>query len=209
MERIKQKIDEYNNTVVELFGEDDEYYSIDSPNSATENEIKNLEQAIGLPIPKELNKFYTIFGRLKNKGNNESYCFEIPEPSKLIQISLDKSCGEFASFGLIDMIIYSWGNDREEFQKYQYISAEQTKQINSKYKCFGWYRNDTILESAYYLYFDENENFGTLFYGQDTPNEAFQELKNILNTSIKNISLENILLEALDKTRITMIEWNE
>ncbi|MEO7174448.1 MAG: hypothetical protein ABIV51_01420 [Saprospiraceae bacterium] len=53
MEKVKQKIQEYNIAVVDLFGEDDDDYLIHQSKTATDADIIALESLIGFAIPSE------------------------------------------------------------------------------------------------------------------------------------------------------------
>ena len=215
MNKTKRQIKTFNKSAKELFGEVDDYCQFAVVKPAMQDELKELEERIGLPIPKELVNFYKKFGGLRNIRQSEAYCFAIDEPSTLIKIKqgirsarLD-SFGLLPSFGLVDMMTYSWANDRPEFQEYKYLSKEQTSEKNSRYKCFGWYRDEDILDGAYYLYFDDCQSFGALYYNQNNISAACKELKKLLSNKIEGVLLDEILSEAIEKVRLTMIDWNE
>jgi len=195
METIKSKIEEYNAAVDEVLGDD--YYLLSTFEPASDSDLEQLKQHVGFELPKELIQFYKTFGGLKNIDNEESYCFSISTISTTRDL------------GLIEMIRYSWGFDRYEFDEGENFTAEEIKQLNSNYKCIGWYRDDTVCESAYYIFFDKDGNFGELFYDQDCFNDAYKVLKKLLKNEFEKTTLENILVKALEQTKDTLIMWNE
>lgn len=205
MEKIKQLIEDYNTTSDEIFGSD--YNSILYNSPEADESIVQFESLVGMQFPNELKTFYKTFGGLTNQDNNESYCFEIFSPSQHFEFI--KNGSKDNNYGIIDMFLYSWGYDRYEFEDETLITPEDIKTLNQQYKCFGWYRTDTILESAYYLYFDEKGNFGVVFYDQDLFGKLQQELKKMLAGKAANFTLEHLLTDALAETKRAMIEWNE
>jgi hypothetical protein len=106
------------------------------------------------------------------------------------------------------MIQYSWSFDRWEFDEGENFSKKEIDQLNSTYKCIGWHRDDTISETACYIFFDQHGNFGELYYDQDTFHK-FEALKKLLTNDFEKITLKSLLLKALEQTKNTMIDWNE
>lgn len=215
MEIIKQKIKEYNQKACDLFNEDNyDYYKLSDLTSATDEDIIHLEKLIGVTIPQELKNFYKKIGRIINVEHNESYCLSIKAPKNLIADTTKSFSGGELSFGLIDQIIEYWGFDRPEFQNYgEYtngLTEAETNHINDKYKCFGYWIDDDIIEGAYFLFFDKKGRFDQIYYHQDEFDDTVIELRKLINDGIsKTNSLEAILLDALEITKKTMIEWNE
>jgi len=220
MEKIKQKIKEYNQTAYDLFNEDGEYdyYKLSDLVLVPDEDIKNLEKLLGIVIPSELKNFYKNIGRIKNEQESEVHCLEIKEPKKLIADATKSFSRTYSdrelSFGLIDLIIEYWGFDRPEFQNYgEYVNGlteEETNYINDNYKCFGYWINDDIIEGAYYIFFDKNGNFGEIYYHQDEFDDTAIELRKLISEGIRETkSLKDIISNALEVTKNTMIEWHD
>jgi len=207
MIELKELIKEYNETCVRLFDDDDvEYYMLAEIPLATDEQIWKLEEKAEINFPAELVEFYKTFGGLRNKGNRESYCFDLNNVPDLIK---KLKTGAFKSLGLIDVIRGSWGNHRPELANEEWISNEKISLINEGYKCIGWYRDDTILESAYYVYFNSSGQFDSIFYDQDEFHELLGALENLLQGNQTGDTLENILSDAIEQTQETMTKWNE
>jgi SMI1 / KNR4 family (SUKH-1) len=207
MTTIESKIQEYNTTANELFDGAD-YALLATIEPATDADLQQLKHLMNFELPDELIQFYKTFGGLENIGNSESYCFSISEPEKLIKIN-DYQGSPKIALGLIEMIQYSWSFDRWEFDEGENFTAEEINQLNANYKCIGWYRDDTISETAYYIFFDQHGNFGELYYDQDTFYKTFEALKKLLANDFEKTTLESLLVKALEQTKKTMIEWNE
>lgn len=218
-DKIKQKVDEYNQAVRSTF-EKDEYdgYKISDTVSVTDEEINELELLMEMTIPLPLKDFYRHYGRLVNENNGESYCLSLFEPKALIEYNTESFAETYSdrklSFGLIDQIILYWGFDRPEFQVYgerdEGLTKEETAYINANYKCFGHWIDGDIIEGAYYLFFDREGNFGEVYYHQDAFSDTALELKKLISDGLTNSrSLEDILVNALETAKNTMIEWNE
>jgi SMI1 / KNR4 family (SUKH-1) len=207
MNQIKTAIEKYNATCLEIFPDMDGYNTFLELPKATDDEIQALENMLGFSLPDDLKVFYKSFGGLLNQGNDESYCFEIQVITELMRHLQSHEHSKLNSLGLVDMIKFSWGNDRPEFE--DELSAEQIKFLNDNYKCFGWYRDDTVLESAWYLYFDTQGSFGQIFYDQDDFEELKADLEQLIAQNTATDTLENLISQALEQIRLTMIEWNE
>ena len=137
--------------------------------TATPAEIRDLEGAIGRPLPPELAELYTTIGRLI--GLSPRGQLEIPSVRRLLQRMKDPSVPAYeklCSLGLADMMRAPWGNERPELDPENgTVSAEGLEAINQAYTCIGWIRNDPGEEGHTYVYFDRDGRFGTVFYHQD------------------------------------------
>lgn len=208
MNNIRKAVAKYNQTNAGIFPEMNNYNKlIDLPKASNES-IKSLETMQSIDLPAELQSFYKTFGGLVNKENNESYCFNLPTIDQLIAKIKSNDSDKIKSLGIIDMINNSWGNSRAELSDNKHLTVEQIKYLNENFKCIGWYRDDTILESAYYIYFDKKGYFGEVFYDQDDFESLKKDLNHLLASNNEQKTLEEILLKALEITRLTMIEWN-
>lgn len=206
MNSIHQKIAAFNEAASKVFEDEPSYFQLRQSQPASMADINKLEVQLGLALPAELVEFYTTFGCLITDRNNESNSFHIPTPAEQIALTQDKErWPKVQSFGLIDQIIDSWGNDRPEFQQYEFFTPRQTSEINAHFKCFGFYRDWWGLESANYLFFDANGQFGVLNYHQDE-SDAFDALGIMLKEGIPARSLVDTLTEALDKTTAEIVD---
>ena len=208
MQKILDAIEDYNKVSNEIFIDEDGYNTILADSLATDADITKFEKNTGIQLPHELREFYTTLGKMQNKNNFESYCFEIFPLEKLEEIASPSSPSD--KIGLIEMILYSWGGDRHEFTSGEFFTEEQLQKINSTYKCFGWYRDDHMLDAAHYLYFSTNGGFNKLYYNQDNFEACEEKLKELLKNTSEPApkTLEEILLEGLAKTKEIMIDWN-
>ncbi|WP_431483962.1 hypothetical protein [Pseudomonas solani] len=196
MDTIRDGIDAYNQTYLEINGEDAELFT-EGP--ASEEEIEQLASITG-PLPAELQGFYRSLGALKNQTESDSHCFWIPAPAELADWLREQD----GSAGIIDVIRAHWGGDRPEFDAGRHFSAEEIAALNERFIGYGWYRVADILEGAYFLFFDREGRFGSLYYHQDDFAGAKQALREMLRDGIKGQPLEQLLGEALEEVRASM-----
>lgn len=208
MNNIRIAIAKYNQTNAGIFPDMADYNKLIDLQKASDEGIKLLENLQSTDLPTELESFYKTFGGLVNKDNEESYCFNLPTIEELIAKINSNESNKIKSLGIIDMVNNSWGNGRSELNDGKHLTADQVKFLNENYKCIGWYRDDTILESAYYIYFDKKGAFGEVFYDQDDFEGFKKELNHLINSNNEQKTLDQILTKALEQTRLTMIEWN-
>jgi hypothetical protein len=208
MNNIRIAIAKYNQTNAGIFPDMADYNKLIDLPKANDESIKSLENLQSTDLPSELESFYKTFGGLVNKDNDESYCFNLPTIEQFISKMKSNDSNKLKSIGIIDMVNSSWGNGRAELNDGKHLTEDQTKFLNENYKCIGWYRDDTILESAYYIYYDKKGSFGEVFYDQDEFDGFKKELNHLLNKNNEQKTLEQILTKALEQTRLTMIEWN-
>jgi hypothetical protein len=209
MNKISQQIAKYNESNILFFDERDDFNKLIELQKATVDELLAYEKIVGTGLPEALKDFYMTLGGLQNKNNEESYCITIFSIPEMLETLKTEELTTNFSLGIIDMILFSWGNDRYEFADGEFFSKEQKDFLNTQYKCFGWYRTDTVLDCAYYLYFDANGNFGALCYDQDMFEEVQEDLIKMLENSLANETLENLLSNAIEQMRLVLIEWNE
>jgi predicted DNA-binding WGR domain protein len=202
-QKLLKAIEKHNKTNHKFFGDDDGYNVLTQYPKATEEEITQLQQKYSFQLPDSLLSFYKTIGGLYNHNNDETHCIEIPNANKILS-------GNYKINGIIDAILESWGNDREEFsQGAGNFSQGQIDYLNSQYKCVGYYHNEEGIESANYIFFDTQGNFGDLFYYQDDFSKAYKQLVQMAkeNTTIK--TLEEILIAAIKAIETTMKMDNE
>lgn len=209
MNEVLELVEAYNAANRQIFQDMDDFNMITAAGKAGDADLEHFEKSVGFALPDALKEFYKTFGGLENKDNPESYCLSIPSIHELENKLQGKDWDRIHSLGLIDMIKFSWGNDREEFNEGAEFSKAQIEALNRDYKCFGWYRDDTVLESAYYLYFDQNGHFGKVFYDQDDFDDLKASLLVLQNHKAEPDTLPNILKNALIQIKATLIEWNE
>lgn len=207
MQRLQTAIDQYNAVRTRLW--DDDYNTLLAAGPATDAAIARLQSLEPRPLPDALSGFYRRFGGLHNEGNTESFCLQLPPPSELADGLEQDDAWKIRSLGLIDMIQYSWGNLRSEFEPGCFFTLAAVQGLNQRYRCFGWYRTDTVLESAWYLYADEDGRFGALFYDQDGFDATRRELLAMYQASPARQSLEEALCEAVERALRAMEDWND
>lgn len=208
MQRLQSAIDQYNATRTRFW--DDDYNTLLAPGPAAAADLGRLQALEPRPLPAQLEAFYGRFGGLSNHHNNESHCLELPGPAELADgLAHADPWQRIRSLGLVDMIVYSWCNDRQEFEAGAAFAQAELDALNARYRCFGWYRTDTVSESAWYVYADEDDRFGALCYDQDSFGAVERELRAMLAASPARGSLEDVLCEGVERARLAMIEWQD
>lgn len=208
MQRLLHAIEQYNASKRNYW--DSDYNALVQVGPADPEPIARLETLTGSRLPEPLRDLYRNIGGLRNHNNNESYCIDLPGPAQLADgLEQTRPYWGIRSLGLIDMIVYSWCNDRYEFAEGEYFERAELDALNTRYRCFGWYRTDTIGESAWYLYFDPLGRFGALFYDQDGFDHARTELLGMLDASPARQTLEELLCEGIERMRAAMIAWED
>lgn len=163
-------------------------------NAVGAGEIAELAARITMPVPDELQAFYHVIGSLHCR---DAQLFALPELLGCYR-GVPTEYGVAKSIGIIDMIRLCWGNDRFEFEPPNgYITQAEVDALNGAYACVGWYMPEDE-ESARYVYFDRQGNFGTIFYHQDAFDELYaDDLLPMLTASPANHSLSEIILEIM------------
>ncbi|SDD70768.1 SMI1 / KNR4 family (SUKH-1) [Dyadobacter soli] len=194
---ILQKLNDYNTLSLNAGGPLAPLFTLSTGEKGDPAHLAILESKIGRPLPPDLKEFYNTVGNIKSNSLNENNSIDFFSTSYLVEKLDDSDKWEkIVSLGLLDMIKHSWGNDREEIDE---LSANTRDQINSRYICFGWFRTDDNLESANYLYFDQDGKFGSVPYHQDDFDDLFVNyIKPMLNTSPASKSLEDLIVESME-----------
>lgn len=175
------------------------FYYFKPSEKANETEIKELEAIASMSIPEDLKTFYLSIGEMRLDYNNEhlytTYSLDIYSPKELIdKLKETNKWNKLYSCGIIDMILFSWDNNRPEFK--EYMKSEDIAYLNEHYKSFGCYTTSTESEHVY-LYFDIEDNFSTISYDQD----MFDALvNNYLNPMLKQSPASKTLDECLLET---------
>lgn len=164
---------------------------------ADENNISVLESKIGTKIPGDLRSFYRSIGGLACKPISEYNSITIFSPDYLIE-NLDRShIFGIQGLGLLEMVLYNWGNDRIEITELPEVTKTY---INDNYFCFGWYIIDDILESINYLYFDREGRFGAAFCREANFVTFIHEYINpLMQSSLATDAFEDLMVDSLNK----------
>ena len=194
MEQIKTRI-----AACEL-----EYDEIKESSPASDEEIKSLSAHFSQPLPEELIAFYKTVG-----GIESDEIFSIFSPENLLKQIEERSDLANNSTGIIDMIIAFWGNDRLEFQKYEFLNQEQTQKINEAFPCIGWIMSEEdINESGEYIIFDKNGNFTNIYCHQDSIDDTANQLLELLESGISERTLEDVLEELFERAEGNLSRWD-
>ena len=206
MENLKTKIENFN----EKYQEDFDEYCLKIVDDDLEESKKLIAGYFANVLHPELEKFYAELGGIKT-GADFADNFSVTLPTlKTLMVDLSKEgkYNKLVSLGIIDQIMFSWGNDRYEFE--EEISVENRDFLNENYLCFGWYRYDQGYESANYLYVDKSGKYGEIFYNQDDFGQLWRDfLKPMLTKSSATENLEDMLCRIIDKLESGINEWEE
>ena len=140
---------------------------------ASEQSIDALRKLSRPQLPESLLSFYRSIGSIR--GGDRLKGLKLHSPETLILKSTPNTESPWdcvASMGLVDMIRWSWGNDRFEFDPANGDGLTQVEvdALNEQFSVIGWH--DVFEgEGREYLIFDRGGAFATLHYHQD----AFDE----------------------------------
>lgn len=203
MESLKNRIKAFNETMDRLFEEPDSdwdsYERIKQMDIADAEQLNKFQTYFDTEIPAELTAFYQQLGGLKNY-TPDGDLIEILSVSELLEELNDKYEKRY-SMGLIDGIKHLWNNDLPEFDD---IPKSEIDYINTNYKCIGFYCLERKWVQAFYIYFDKDHRFGSVYYNL----EEFDELRDkhltpMLTKSQADKSLEQMLIQIIDNLE----EW--
>jgi hypothetical protein len=182
------------------------YNTLTKYNKDTEDNIATLQQLSNTKFPDELVMFYKAIGGLYNMQVDDGISINIKNCEMLIsdlvtKVNYSTRTGtKLASLGLIDFIEYAWGGNRDEFKiESGFFNQNEIDFINENYKCVGWYKLNTINESAYYIYFDREGKFTSILYDQDNFDDTKKELVKMQKKSLATDNVENIIKKAILK----------
>lgn len=210
MDLLKARVINFNKAIDQIFEDDQdssEFYRIEQGDTAHIDDINELQSFFGVKVPSSLLEFYQTFGSIENQCD-ESFHMKITSPFKLLkELKAEKHFDKRYSMGLIDAMKSTWGNDRPEFNK---CSQSEIEYINANYKYIGLYRYDWQLEEAFYIYFDQNHQFGLARYHQDEFDDLWEShLTPMLTKSQANQTLEQLLIHVLDCLEKGILEDND
>jgi len=142
---------------------------------ASEEELLRLQSICPIPVPLELLEFYREVGGFR--GGDRLQSATLHSPIELLR-AVTQPSGPWEllrSMGLANMVQWSWGNDRFEFDPESVggLTQAHVDILNSNYAIFGW-REMEDGEAYEYLYFDRVGQFGRLFYHQDNFDELWR-----------------------------------
>ncbi len=208
MNTLEATILQYNKTVEEIYPAYASSYFLEKEAIVPAEEVQKLEQLAGCSFPDDLKELYEQFGVIRTE-NDESLSIlthKVPDLIKGLEQAKDPEAWKHRkifSLGIIDMIKAAWGNDRQEYdpESGNFTQAE-IDFLNQNYICFGHYRTFYGFESADYLYFDQDGNYGSFHYHQD---ELRTDLKTLLAHGITGSSLSDLLENKIEFLRIGMI----
>ena len=202
LETVLQKLNEYNLLVSQADEPYSSLYMLSTGDKSDPAHVAILESKIGTALPLELKDFYNSMGNIKSNGLNENNSIDIFSTGYLSEkLESSDTWDKIFSLGLLDMIKFSWGNDRYEIDE---LTSKIKDYINSQYICFGWFRTGDNLESANYLYFDKKGKFGSAFYHQDDFESFFdEEIKPMLNGNFAVQTFGELVVDSMD-TIITL-----
>lgn len=165
---------------------------------ASIEDIERIKQHMVIELPEELIEFYQKYAYLTYDPLQKlltQHKFTLFSPNEIIEkITAEDYYSRCQSLGLIDMIKYSWDNERPECDEMSSILREK---INNQFKVIGWYEKHDENEN-YYIYMDECSKFGVLYYHQDDFEGLEKRLIKMLEQSQANKNLEDIICYALN-----------
>lgn len=170
---------------------------IKDENKAKDEEIRQLEELSNVVFPNELKEFYKEIG-----GIYISETFGILPVQTMIKALQDTSPSKLKGLGIIDMLFYCWGNDREDI--FSYLKEEEISFLNKTYLSFGY-----ILENdneVWILYVDPQGFYGAVHYDQDSDVAYQKYLYPMLKKSLAKRTLSEILVTALAEEAICKIQ---
>ena len=205
---IKEVVERFNKHIMNLDGSTDLEDCCSPPHEfkkiATEKEIEQLKEAFEIPMPADLVDFYATYGciaPLESYYCEDHYLIIFSAQAMLKSIN-ESEGGRCKSFGIVDMIVDHWGQDRYEFT--DDLGEEETemfKNINSKFKCIGEYALDWGLEESYYIFFDENGKYGAVRYHQDEYNELIEQFESLLEGNGPTLSLKEVIEKGFEEIK--------
>jgi hypothetical protein len=131
--------------------------------------LEALRRLSGPPLPPDLVDFYRRVGAFDGSPSLKGLVLHAPQ--ELLAKSLRNEARPYEhlrSLGFVDMILWSWGNDRFEFEPASGEALPQSEidALNARYSIVGWRTIDET-EGFEYLYFDEAGRFGLAYFHQD------------------------------------------
>jgi len=177
---------------------------------ASEALLLALQELSAVPLPKSLLAFHRGLGGFR--GGNRLQGLVIHDAETLLAKCApnpQQPWDHLRSIGLVDMILWSWGNDRFEFkpESGDGLDAAEVATLNRNYSIAGW-RPVEEGEGFQYLYFDRDGRFDILHYHQDAFDELHaQSLQPMLLRSPATLSFDVATLTML--TSAAKLDWDD
>ncbi len=139
--------------------------------------LQALQRLSAVPFPKPLLAFYRTLGGFRGGDRLQGLILHAADNLATNSVpNPEQPWDNVPSMGLVDMILWSWGNDRFEFkpESREGLNAAQVATLNRDYSIVGW-RPIYDGEGFEYFYFDRDGRFGILRYHQDAFDEIYTE----------------------------------
>ena len=168
---------------------------------ASEQSIDALRSMSGPTLPDSLLSFYRSVGSIRGGDRLKGLTLHSPEVLLSKRVSNPQQPWDCVpSIGLVDMIRWSWGNDRFEFDPASGDGLTQVEvdALNAQYSVIGWY--DVFEgEGHEYLIFDRSGAFATLHYHQDAFDELYADsLRPMMAGAMRDaVSFDEALVKLL------------
>jgi len=205
MELIKQQIEKFNTAIKDV--ENNDYFSLNASEPASDEEIAELESIANVSFPKDLVEFYKTIGSIKNE-TDEGYSVRLEPVSvflkkiQTIKYFSGTPCAHLRSLGLIEFIADTWAYDFIDF-----FSQEDIDYFNENYICFGFVRFGSGVGKTNYLYFDKQHNFGFVHYDQEQFDKLWKDhLTEMKIKSTAKYSFEELIVSEMEKLKNKLIE---
>lgn len=175
--------------------------------TASSGDIVNFERETGKTIPLELREFYQTIGAIRSELIGESLAFfglqnlvDLQQPKK--------DWATLRSLGIVDMLNFVWSNDKEEFSpEGGWLTQQQIDDLNRRYTAIAYIHVDD--NSFVILYFDEKQQFGAVWYDQDDGDIFNSYLYLMLERSLAQHSLWELLNSVVFMFRVPYLEYEQ
>ena len=201
LDAIAQAILSFNTAVRGMEAEDEDEltaYLLVESEPASDEVLETFAKKLGVALPESLQRFYRMIGGLGHLYCNETHTISIPTPEKELE-ALSREFGATKSLGLIDTINESYDSLRPESEEDGYpFSQEELDTINQRFICFGSYTNSWGFESSQYLFFDDEGNFGSIYFDQNGDDDFSTDLRRIVSSTHPKFTLSELLAKSLE-----------
>ena len=213
MDQIAQSMLAFNAAVGKIRtddGEGFEEYRLVKCEPATDEILVALAEKSGVPLPASLEKFYRTIGGLEHRYCDETHSISIPSAEQELKF-LTSELGPLKSTGLIDTISWTYIDQIEADVEVDGIrfSQEELDLLNRRYNCFGMRRGNWGLEAGHYLYFDDQGQFGSIYYNQNGDHEFETELRQMVTASPATATLSELIAECLATIEQALLEMDD
>lgn len=142
---------------------------------AAEADLARLQTICPIPLPMAWLHFYRAVGGFHGGVRLQNAVIHAPADLLRAVERPANSSESLRTLGLVDMVRWSWGNDRFEFDPAsgEGLESADVDALNARYAIFGWRVVEG--EAFEYLYADHAGGCGRLFYHQDAFDELFAD----------------------------------